>query len=203
MKKILVITLCLAAACTVFALDKFTAAERNHKKKIALIIALQDFQPKEYGDTKQVLSHAGFSVITVSTKPSIARATDGSKVFVDEALNKFDYTKYEGIFIIGGPGAHTELDKEPVYTIMQEAYKAGKIIGAICYSPRILAKAGILTNKKATGWNDDHELDAIFKQYNVQYVHEPVVIDGTIITADGPMSAKDFGKAIVDMIERT
>ena len=45
---------------------------------------------------------------------------------------------------------------------MQQAYKAGKIVGAICYSPRILAKAGILKDKKATGWNDDHELEATF-----------------------------------------
>ena len=197
----------IAAACMIMTLtswssEKFSAAVKNHEKRVAIIIASQGFQPMEYSETKRVLSHAGFSVTTVSTKPGWARATDNSKAQVEKTLRNFIYQKYDGIFIIGGPGAQTELDKEPLYTIIKQAYKAGKVVGAICYSPRILAKAGILQNKKATGWNDDQEIDSLFKRHGVIYTPEPVVTDGTIITADGPMAATAFGKAIVKIIEQ-
>ena len=65
-----------------------------------------------------------------------------------------------------------------------------------------MAKAGILQNKKATGWNDDQEIDSLFKRHGVIYTPEPVVTDGTIITADGPMAATAFGQAIVKIIEQ-
>lgn len=192
--------LCIIISAPCIASEKFSLALKNHNKQIALIIAYKDYQPVEYGDTKRTLEHAGFSVTTVSTKPGMASATDGSKTLVDKALNKFNYKKYDGIFLIGGPGAHTELDNQVVYTIMKNAYNAGKVVGAICYSPRILAKAGILHDKHATGWNDDNELGTLFKDYGVIYKPQPVVTDGTIITADGPMAAKAFGTAIAHMI---
>lgn len=194
--------LCMVTSITSLSSEKFASAEKNHKNRIALIIAFRDYQPVEYSETKRVLSQAGFSVTTVSTKSGKACATDGSKTPVDKALNKFNYKNYDGIFIIGGPGAHTELDNEAIYRIIQQAHKAGKFVGAICYSPRILAKAGILKDKKATGWNDDHELETLFKQYGVIYNPEPVITDGNIITADGPQSAAHFGQAIVTIMKQ-
>jgi len=196
-----IVTVCMITSITMLASEKFSVAEKNHNKRIALIIAFRDCQPLEYSETKRVLNQAGFTITTVSTKQGNAVATDGSKILVDKALNKFNYKDYDGIFLIGGPGAHIELDKESVYIIMQQAFNAGKFVGAICYSPRILAKAGILKDKKATGWNDDNQLGALFKQYGVIYNPQPVVTDGTIITADGPMSAGKFGQAIVNSIE--
>ena len=72
--------------------------------------------------------------------------------------------KYDGIVFIGGAGCPRELDKEPIYIIVNNARQAKKVIGAICYAPRILAHAGILAGKKITGWNDDMQLDALVKQ---------------------------------------
>ncbi len=192
---------CLMISLTCVSSEKFEKAIRNHKRQIVLIVASKDYQPVEYKDTKRVLNQAGFNVITVSPKSGYAYATDGTRTLVDKVLNKFDYKKYDGIFIIGGPGAHAELDTQLIYSTMRNAYSSGKAIGAICYSPRILAKAGILEGKKATGWNDDNKLDDIFKQYQVIYNKQPVVTDGNIITADGPNSAQAFGKAIIKILK--
>lgn len=191
---------CLLIPLTVFSSQDFSIALKNNKKNIALIIAYKDYHPVEYTETKRVLEQAGFSVTTISTQSGYARALDNSRTLVDKALNKFKPLKFDGIFLIGGPGAHTQLDTGLVYKIMNEAYKSGKVIGAICYSPRILAKAGLLTHKHATGWNDDKQLETIFKKYEVYYDKKPVVIDNTIITADGPSSATAFGKAIVGLL---
>ena len=190
------------ASLSLNACERFKEAKKNHKKTIALIIAFRDYQPQEYNHTKQVLSQAGFSVITVSTKAGTARATDKSTTPIDKTIYTLKDNDYDAIFIIGGPGAHTELDTEAVYAIMQTAHNAHKIIGAICYSPRILAKAGLLKDKKATGWNDDNELKKIFSFHGAIYTPKHVVIDDSIITADGPMAATEFGHAIHNTIKQ-
>lgn len=200
---ILAINLCLSLSLQAFnPLDIFKTVQRNHAKHVALVIAFRNFQPQEYERTKRELCHDGFSVTTVSTKTGLAKATDGSTAKVEKIIFNLKLADYDAIILIGGQGAHSELDQESIYSVMRNAYNQGKVVGAICYSPRILAKAGLLNAKKATGWNEDNKLEAIFHTYGVLYTPEPVVIDGRIITADGPKSAKKFGKAIGNLLNQ-
>lgn len=184
-------------------------------KVIVLIIASQGYQPLEYCLTMQAVQEAGIKVVVGSDKPGIAvskdcgdenckecpiafeRAGKHIKAQVDLVVPAIDPANYDGIFLIGGPGAMECLDKPDIYSLMQKTAQLGKPFGAICISPRILAHAGLLKGKKATGWDGDHQLAEIFKQFGVTYVQEPVVVDGNLITATGPSAATAFGEAIV------
>ena len=170
-------------------------------KKVLLIIAHLDFQPLEYGGPKKVLSAAGVQVVTASDQGGIAMAAyTGEKVPVDLTLDQVKPAEYDGIFLIGGPGAPDYLNNEITYKIMREIAVSGKLWGAICISPRILAAAGVLQGKKATGWNGDGELGVVLEGAGAEYVREPVV-DGKFITACGPVAAEDFGRAILQALE--
>lgn len=161
-------------------------------KIVLLIIASQGYQPKEYGDTRKVLEAAGYKIEVASDKGGIAfampssnreketetRDRDDSQVVVDVVLSKVNSEKYVGVFIIGGPGAVEHLNNKTMYTLMQYVAEKKKPFGAICISPRILANAGLLKGKKATGWDDDGNLEALYKQHRVVYIKEPVVVDG-------------------------
>lgn len=193
------------------------------EKIVLLIIAHAGFHPVEFGFTRKVLEEAGIKVIIASdrdgiahSKPSdnhakacidpncpkvIAEYPQYAEVNVDCSLTNCDLTKYDGIFIIGGPGAAEFLDTPETYRIMQKVAALGKPFGAICISPRILAHAGLLKNKKATGWNGDNKLEQILMEHSAQYIDEPVVMDGLLVTANGPQSAIPFGQAIVTLLK--
>ncbi|HLC07062.1 MAG TPA: DJ-1/PfpI family protein [Candidatus Babeliales bacterium] len=169
---------------------------------IVLVIASNGFQQVEYSDTKKVIEDAGFTVTTASDKAGTATAKNGSTVAVDITLDKVIPSNYAGIFFIGGPGALEHLDNTTSYKIAQETFFQNKPIGAICIATRILAKAGVLHDKYATGWNEDGELDQIFAENNVIYVpEEKVVVVDNVITATDPSVAQDFGKHIVEMLQ--
>lgn len=170
------------------------------KKRVILLIAHEGYQPVEYGVTKEVLLSKGIDVITASDEPGTAVAKDSSSTPVDTTIDKINPEQYDGLFLIGGPGAMECLNTEPVHRLLQEMKALHKPYGAICISSRILAQANVLGGKKATGWNDDHELDDIFDSYAVTYVHHPVVVDGTIVTATGPAAAQEFGETIAKVI---
>jgi len=169
-------------------------------KSILLVVAYEGFQQVEYNEPKKILQDQGFTVVTASTKPGAAVAKDGSTTPVDILIDTVKVTDYVGIYFIGGPGALEYLDNETSYTLLKQAAHHKIPFGAICISPRILAAAGVLKGKKATGWNDDNELQSIFKEHGVIYEKTGVVVDGNIITATGPKTAQDFGKAIAKLL---
>jgi protease I len=169
-------------------------------KRVVFAIAHTGFQPVEYSIPKQILLDAGMRVITASNQEDDATDKDGKTVKIDTTIGKLDPSKYDALFFIGGPGCLENLDNETSYTALQNAYGADKIVGAICIAPYILAKAGILQDKEATGWNDDNILEEIFKKHNATYIQNDVVVDGRIITAAGPHAAEQFGFAIVRLL---
>ena len=172
-------------------------------KKVLLVVAYEGYHPIEYGKPKQILEDADFQVVTASDKPGTATATDNSTTVIDVVLDKVNVDDYVGIVFIGGPGCLEHLDNEVSYRIIRKAVEDYKLLGAICIAPRILAKAGALNEKNATGWDRDNLLPGIYEQYNVSYLPEVnVVTDDVTITATGPRAAKDFGEEIVNLLRR-
>ena len=171
-------------------------------KQIALVIAHKEYQPVEYGTTKKVIEQAGYPILTVSDVAGTATATDGSTTIVDTILDEVNVHELAGLFFIGGSGALEHLDHAQSYKLAQEANDMNLPVGAICISVRILAKADILANRKATGWDGDGELDAVFQEHGATRVDKPVVADQNIVTAIGPDQAQQFGQEIVQLIEK-
>lgn len=169
-------------------------------KKVLLVIAFEGFQPDEYSQPKQLLEAAGVTVVTASDKMGEAISKwERLRVKVDLTLDDVKVDDYDGVFFIGGPGALAHLDNELSYKIANSILD--KVHGAICISPRILAHAGVLKGKKATGWDLDGELSGILTSAGAEYVKKSVVVDGNLITADGPEAAVEFGKAIVKLLK--
>ncbi len=167
-------------------------------KKVAIIIASHGYQPVEYGAPKHILEAAGLTVVTISDEPGEAEAAyDGSRTKVDVVLTQVQVGDYDGVFLVGGPGAPRHLENENVYKIMREVATSGKPWGAICYSTRVLAHAGILKDRKVTGWDGDGELEGILIRAGAEYVREPVWVDRDLITAVGPKFAEAWGKEIL------
>lgn len=168
---------------------------------VLLVIASEGFQNVEYQIPKDIITLAGFVVKTASDKKTPAIAKDGSTTPVDYSLEEVNVDHFHGIFFIGGSGAMDCLDNQISHSIIMHAVRARLPLGAICISSRILAKAGALKGKHATGWNGDGKLEEIFEQYEAIYIRQNVVIDGTIITAVGPQAAEEFGNQIVSMLQ--
>ncbi len=171
------------------------------KKNVVLLVAHEGYQQIEYGVTREILaSTTNVTVLTASDEAGTAIAKDSSSSVVDLTVEQIKPTEIDGLFLIGGPGALQCLDTPQVHTLLEQLMALQKPYGAICISSRILAAAGVLGGKKATGWNEDHKLEGIYKKHGVTYVKEPVVIDGNVVTATGPEAAQSFAQAILKVI---
>lgn len=171
-------------------------------KKIAMIIAFQDFRDEEYFIPKNIFLGKRLEVKTVSSKKGKALGSYGGVIDVDLTLKELSVSDFDGIVFVGGSGAAKYMNDERCHQIAQEAVSQGKVLAAICISPTILARSGILKNKKATVWQNNLDKSAvkILKEEGANYQAEPVVIDEKIVTADGPQSARKFAEMIVRVL---
>ena len=168
--------------------------------KVILAVAYTGYQPIEYGIPKQILENEGHEVITASDGEGFATGSDNSTTEVDLLVFESTPDKSDAFFLIGGPGAVDHLDNSATYDVLKEWSNSGKVFGAICISPRILAHSGITKGKKITGWDGDEQLKDIADENEAIYIPEPVVVDGNIITANGPSSAEEFGRKIAEKL---
>jgi protease I len=171
-------------------------------KKVAMVVASENFRDEEYFVPKEILEKEGAEIKTVSDKTGAVRGADGGSAKADLLVQDVNPAEFDAVIFIGGPGALKHLDNEDSYKLARAAVEQEKILGAICVSPVILAKAGVLKGKKATVWSSalDKSSVKILKENGANYADEDAIVDGKIITAHGPSSAKEFGEKISSML---
>ena len=171
-------------------------------KKIAMIIAFSDFRDEELFIPRSIFFGEGAEVSLASVKTGQALGAYGGVANVDILLHNLDASRFDAVIFVGGAGAHGYIEDENCWKIVRNALEQNKVVGAICVAPAILARAGVLKRKKATVWsnNMDKSLVKILKEEGVYYETAPVVVDGNIVTANGPEAARKFGEAIVRVL---
>ena len=161
--------------------------------KTALVILAEGFEEVEAVVPVDVLRRAGVRV-------TIAGVTDlrvkGSRMIglAADILLKDLVDLPDAVILPGGlPGATNLAKSEEVSKLVKKMNVAGKIVAAICAAPAaVLAPLGILDGKKATCYPG---CEADFSKKTV-HSKDRVVVDGNIITSQGPGTALEFALAI-------
>lgn len=171
-------------------------------KKIAMLIAFKDFRDAEYFTPKKILEQAGAEVKTASNKMGLALGAEGGDARIDFLVKDLRAAEFDAIIFVGGPDCLSSLDNDNSYRVAKEIVSQNKVLAAICVSPVILAKAGVLAGKRATVWSSTMDKSAIktLQENGAIFLPFPVVRDGKIITANGPASAKEFGEKIREVL---
>jgi protease I len=165
--------------------------------KVLIAIAPEKFRDEELAGPVAALQKAGIAFDITSTRRGTCTGMLGAKATATLAFEEVDPKQYDGIIIVGGSGAQVHLwDDELLPVLVNYLRDKGKVVAAICVSPVILARAGILKGKKATHYDSP----AVFREMKgggAIIVNQPVVTDLRIITANGPAASKEFADAIV------
>ena len=166
-------------------------------RKVLMIIAPRDFRDEELFDTKEELEAAGNDVTISSTTTNIVTGMLGRTITPEITLDEVIVDDYDAIVFVGGSGSSIYFHNPKAHEIAKNAYLKGKVIGAICIAPSILANAGLLREKRATCYQSEGNN---LKSKGAKYTGKSVEKDGKIITADGPNSARSFGREIAKLL---
>lgn len=161
------------------------------------MVAPERFRDEELLAPKQALTDAGMHVAVASTRPGRARGLRGALVPVDLLVSRVRPSDYDAVIVVGGTGSPTHLwEHEPLRQLIKTMYRQGKSVAGICFSGAVLARAGVLSGKRATVFPAPWAVAEV-RRGGAHYVAEPVVRDGAVLTASGPEAAAAFGQALL------
>lgn len=172
-------------------------------KKVLMVIAPKDFRDEELSETKRVLESAGVKVTVASRTTAESRGMFGARARPDLALDRANAADYDAVVFIGGSGSKAYFDDPVAHSLASRAAGAGRLVGAICIAPSILARAGLLRGRRATVWDDQGPAGPFagaLRAGGATFTGEDVVRDGKFVTANGPKAAERFGRILVESL---
>ena len=137
-------------------------------------------------------------VVVAGLVPGIVKASRATQLVPDTTLDAALHEEYDMVVLPGGmPGAQHLKDDARIIGLIQKMAATGRYTAAICAAPTVLAAAGVLSGKTATGYPGFLEKMDL---NDVTLSTDAVVRDGRVITSRGPGTAMDFALSLVEIL---
>ncbi len=168
--------------------------------KRAIICLAEGFEEIEAIVPIDLLRRAGVDVVIAGVGDSVITGSRGVTIKTDGEIASYADLDADCMLLPGGlPGATNLAASWDVNNRLIRMFNDGKIIAAICAAPAaVLGRTGILEGRRATCYPGAESLSP-----GSQFVAEPVVVDGNLITAQGPGLAADFALAVITALVGT
>ena len=168
-------------------------------KRIA-ILAEEGFEDSELIEPLRAMKDAGAQVVIVGTGSRESyRGKRGNVVInVDAKADDINAEDFDAIIIPGGYAPDKMRLHESMVDLVKKAFDSGKIVAAICHGPQLLISADLLRGRRVTSWPS---IAVDLKNAGAEWVNEPVVLDGNLITSRKPSDLPRFNKAITEALK--
>ena len=144
-----------------------------------------------------VLRRAGDDVTVASVDGLQITASRGVKIVADCLIYDCLTTDYDLIAVPGGmPGAERLSDADAVVRLLQGQQRKDRLIAAICAAPAVVLEThGLLVNHRATCHPSFSD-----RLSNPSDIGSRVVVDGNVVTSQGPGTAIEFALTLVELL---
>ncbi len=143
-----------------------------------------------------IMRRAELDLQTVAVGDSLTvTGAHGIPLTCDISINELAPERMEALVLPGGPG-HTNLDESAdVQALIDYAAEHEILTAAICASPSIIGKKGLLSGRRATAFPG-------FEKYltGAEVVGEKAIKDGNFITAKGAGASAEFGFILTEAL---
>ncbi|MBN2161865.1 MAG: DJ-1/PfpI family protein [Pontiellaceae bacterium] len=139
------------------------------------------------------LRRAEWKVTVAGLTSGTIEASRGVKLVADVEWDQVNPSDYDILILPGGFGGTMAFcEHEGIQQALKDFSKSGQWIGAICAAPLALNQAGLLEGKQFTCYPGVEQ-----KMPHLTRSDEIVVIDGHLITSQGPGTAYEFALRII------
>ncbi len=172
-------------------------------KQIVIVVGQKNYNEKEFQYLFETLENEGADVCVASNTLEKALGRLEGYVTPDCTIADLNPEEFDALILVGGYGARVYLWDDPdTHEAVRRFVESGKVVGAISTAPVVLAKAGVLRGRRATGY-PDYESTLAMQDGEAHFVHENVVVDDNIITCSHSRFVEDFATALIQKLKGT
>ncbi len=165
---------------------------------LVLVPLAEGFEDLEAITITDLMRRAQFDVVTAGLTPGPITGSRGTIVVPDMSLDEALQQNYDMVVLPGGQPGATNLEKdERIQSLVKQMAAEDKVTAAVCAAPKVLAVAGLLEGKRATGFPGTLSADQF---PGIDISDDAVVTDGNIVTSRGPGTAMDFALALIEIL---
>lgn len=148
----------------------------------------------EEGDKSTILYSCGLRKKLISSFKQ--------QFIVDCTVKEVDIDSFDALVIPGGfknYGYYQDAYNEEFLNLIRGFKSQNKIIASVCVGSLPLAKSGSLENKNGTTYDTVEYKDEL-KKYKVKLLDNPIVIDNSLITSNGPSTAVEVSFILLEKL---
>lgn len=166
----------------------------NERKEKVYVLLVDGFETIEALTPVDVCTRCKVDVATVSVNDTeFVTSSHGVTVKADCLWKETNFDDGTVLILPGGyPGYVNLTNSEKVGILLKKYYTEGRVVGAICGAPSVLA-----ANKVAMGRRISCHHSVIDKMEGYNYTNEIVTVDGNLTTATGAGRSVEFCIAIM------
>ncbi len=177
-----------------------------------LLFLAKGFETMEFSAFVDVMGWArndyGYDVPVVTCGfQKVVVSTFNIPILVEKTIEEIDVKDYDALAIPGGfeeYGFYEEAYDERFLNLIREFDKCGKIIATICVAALPVGKSGVLKGRKATTYHlHDAYRQKQLKEFGVDVVNEPIVVDRNVITSYCPETASGVAFLLLEKLTST
>ena len=176
--------------------------------KILLFLA-KGFETMEFSPFVDVMGWAqndygvDVTVVTCGFTRQVL-STFNIPVIVSKIFDEINIDDYDALAIPGGFeefGFYEDAYDERFLSLIREFDAKNKIIATICVAALPLGKSGILNGRKATTYHlDGGKRQNQLKEFHVNVINEPIVVDRNVITSYCPETAPGVAFKLLELL---
>ena len=128
------------------------------------------------------------------------KSSFNQRFIVDYLIDDIDISTFDALAIPGGfevYGFYNDAYDDKFLDLIRGFKEKDKIIASICVGALPIGKSGILKGKNGTVYNNPIRREAL-KEFGVNIMHQPIVMDDKIITSWNPSTAIDVALLLLE-----
>ncbi|MBI5493141.1 MAG: DJ-1/PfpI family protein [Deltaproteobacteria bacterium] len=164
-------------------------------KKVLVPLA-PGFEEIEALTVVDILRRAGAEVVVAGTVQGPVEGRSRIKVLTDGLMDEVAGTDFDMIVLPGGAVGAENLKKDAsVRKVIEGLIKKKGLVTAICAAPTVLSAMGAIEGRRITSHPSVRD-----ELRNERVSDERVVVDGNMITSQGPGTAMEFAFRLVEAL---
>ncbi len=168
--------------------------------RVAILVD-NGFEEVEMVEPRKALDEAGARTSIVSPAGENVRSwafTEWSKSYpVDVPLDQSRPGDFDALLLPGGVINPDKLRMRPdAVSFVKAFFEAGKPVAAICHGPWTIIEAGVARGRRIASWPS---LKTDLRNAGAEWVDEPAVVDGNLVSSRKPDDLPHFNRAMIDL----